>query len=74
MRKLALATTAAVAIFAAGSLSASALTIGGPAGVRAAIETINPVDNVACWWNGWRWVCYHRYHYWRWRYRHRHYY
>ncbi len=72
MRKLALTVATAAAIMSAGSLaptSASALALGGT-GIRTAIEAINPVDNVACWWNGWRWVCHHhyyRYRYWRYR-------
>ncbi len=66
MRKLALIFATAAAVLSAGALSSSraeAMTLGGPTGVRLAAEAINPVDNVRCWWNGWRWVCSYGYGY-----------
>jgi len=61
MRKLALTVAATAAILAVGSLSAyraEAMTLGGPAGVRGAIDAISPVEKTACWrwgWHGWGW-------------------
>lgn len=74
MRKLALAVAATAAVLCAGSLLAAradAMTAA-PAGVKTAIEAINPVDNVACWrygWHGWGW--YHCGYRWNWRWHHR---
>jgi len=83
MRKLALTVAATAVILAVGSLSAyraEAMTLG-PAGVRAAIDAVNPVEKTACWrwgWHGWGWYpCYRYYGYrpyyhgWRWRRWHR---
>ncbi len=57
MRKVITVALAAAALFSAASLMsspASAMTFGTPAGVLGAAQTINPVDNVACWRYGWR--------------------
>ena len=75
MRKSVLALTAAAAMLA-GSVTmsgpASAMTVGGPEGIRGALDTINPVDKAACWrygWHGWGWYpCYRPYYGYGWGY------
>jgi hypothetical protein len=56
MRELMLAIVGAAAMLVAGALGpAGAITIA-PAAVRAAIETVNPVEKALCWrwgWHGW---------------------
>ncbi len=72
MHKLAIALAAAAAILCAGSLSANraeAMTVGGDAAVRPALQEVNPVDTThyrRCWRSYHRWHCrrhYHRYWY-----------
>jgi len=85
MRKSVLALTAAAAMLTAGvtmSSPAGAMTVGGPEGIRGALDTINPVDKAACWrygWHGWGWYPCYRHYYgygygpgWRWHRHHRH--
>jgi hypothetical protein len=69
MRKLLLSLAAALTILSAGSLMsnrAEAMTLGTPAGVRAAIDEASVVDKVQCrmvwrcgyWGCGWRRACF----------------
>jgi hypothetical protein len=61
MRKSAFALTAAAAVLAGGVMAsgtAGAVTLGGPEGIRGAVDTVNPVEQAGCWrqgWHGWGW-------------------
>jgi len=52
MRKLTLVAAAAILSMASLMTTAEAITFGGT-GIRTAIESINPVENVYCWVNRW---------------------
>jgi hypothetical protein len=57
MRKSVFALTAAAAVLIA-SGTAGAVTLGGPEGIRGAVDTVNPVEQAGCWrqgWHGWGW-------------------
>jgi hypothetical protein len=85
MRKSVLAVTAAAAVLAGGVMTsgpAGALTVGGPEGIRGALDTVNPVEQAGCWrygWHGWGWYPFCRRYYggygwgpgWRWHRGHR---
>lgn len=45
---------AAMLLMASGPHPAAAMTAFGSTGIRSAIETLNPVERVACWRYGWR--------------------
>ena len=69
MRKSVLALTAAAAMLAGGAMipdRASAVTLGGPEGVRSALDAINPVEQAGCYrygWHGWGWYPFCRRYY-----------
>ncbi len=75
MRKLTMLGVAAaiVAGVALTSGPSQAITLGAPAAVNGAAETLNLVDKAACWrygWHGWGWYpCYVGPRYYGWGYR-----
>jgi hypothetical protein len=84
MRKSVLALTAAAAMLAGGAMisdRASAMTLGGPEGVRGALDAISPIEQAGCYrygWHGWGWYPFCGRHYgygrgpgWRWHRGHR---
>ena len=82
MRLTPLMIVTALAIGSAGGLlpsRAEAVPFGAPAGVRLAIQDVDPVETAGCWRYGWRgygwyrWCGYHRYYYHRRYYRHYYY-
>ena len=61
MRRSVLALTAAAAVTAGGAMMsgpAGAVILGGPEGIRGAVDTVNPVEHAGCYrygWHGWGW-------------------
>jgi Chaperone of endosialidase len=58
MHKLLTTLAAAAALFSVGAIHANAMPLNGPAGIRAATEELNIVDNVQFVWNGRRFCFY----------------